>query len=90
MFRQYAIMTVTLFFGVMARAGKKCNNQVPSERTSLPDKVASFPPGFYRVGDAAYQDSDVTIMPFTGAQCEDKSNTICSTFYFHNSGFALK
>ena len=58
----------------------KCSDQVAFERTSLPDKIACFPPGFNLVGDAAYQVSDVMIVPFIGAQREDKANNSFNLF----------
>ena len=64
-------MTAASFFGVTAPG--KCSDQVAFERTSLPEKIASFPPGFYLVGVAPYQVSDVMIVPFAGAQREDKT-----------------
>ena len=68
-----------IFFGVMAPG--KCSNQVAFERrTSLPNKIAYFPPGFNLVGDAAYQVSDVMIVPFTGAQREYKTKDLSNIF----------
>jgi hypothetical protein len=67
-----------IFFGVMAPG--KCSDQVAFERTSLPQKISTFPPGYYLVGDAAYQVSDVLLVPFTGAQRENKTKDAFNFF----------
>ena len=67
-----------IFFAVAAPG--KCSDQVAFERTSLPQKISTFPPGFYLVGDAAYQVSDVMLVPFTGAQRANKTKDAFNFF----------
>lgn len=57
------------FFGVVAPG--KCSDQVALERTSIHQRIMALPTGMYIVGDAAYQLSDMLLVPFTGTQRDD-------------------
>jgi DDE superfamily endonuclease len=57
------------FFGVVAPG--KTSDQVAFERTSIHKRIMALPMGKYLVGDAAYQVSDVVLVPFTGSQRQD-------------------
>ena len=57
------------FFGVIAPG--KCSDQVAFERTSIHCRIMELPTGMYLVGDAAYQISEVVLVPFTGSQRDD-------------------
>ncbi|KAI2491737.1 nuclease [Fragilaria crotonensis] len=74
------------FFGVVAPG--KSSDQLAFERTSLHKRVMELPMGMYLVGDAAYQVSDVVLVPFTlSARIRDRMHL---TSFFHSFVFALK
>ena len=53
------------FFGVIAPG--KASDQVAFKRTLIYKHVMALPMGMYLDGDAAYQFSDVMLVPFTGS-----------------------
>jgi hypothetical protein len=57
------------FSGVIAPG--KASDQVAFEKNTIHDCVMALPMGMHLVGDAAYQVSDVMLVPFTGSHCED-------------------
>ena len=57
------------FFGIVAPGNS--SDQVAFERTSIHKRIMALPMGMYLVGDAAYQVSDVVLVPFTGSQRDD-------------------
>ena len=57
------------FFGVVAPG--KSSDQVAFEKTSIHKRIMALPMGMYLVGDAAYQVSDVMMVPFTGSHRDD-------------------
>jgi hypothetical protein len=63
------------FFGVVAPG--KTSDQVAFERTSLHKQVTELPMGMYLVGDAAYQLSDVMLVPFTGSGGAAGAMSVC-------------
>ncbi|KAI2496037.1 nuclease [Fragilaria crotonensis] len=67
------------FFGVVAPG--KTSDQLAFERTLLHKRVMELPMGMYLVGDAAYQVSDVVLVPL------DRMHL---TSFFHSFVFALK
>jgi hypothetical protein len=66
------------FFGVVAPG--KTSDQVAFERTSIHKCIMALPMGMYVVGDAAYQVSDVILVPFTGSQREDQGKDAFNFF----------
>ena len=66
------------FFGVIAPG--KTSDQVAFERTSIHKCIMALPMGMYVVDDAAYQVSDVILVPFTGSQCEDQGKDAFTFF----------
>ena len=66
------------FFGVVAPG--KTSDQVAFERTSIHKGIMALPMVMYVVGDAAYQVSDVILVPFTGSQREDQGKDAFNFF----------
>jgi hypothetical protein len=72
------------FIGVVAPG--KTSDQVGYERTSINKCwcIMALPLGMYVIGNAAYQVSDVMLVPFTGSQLEDQGKMHLTSFFPSN------